>query len=252
MKITDMDLQDLSKLQIRDIDIGVWHRLSFEEFGHIARTLGALWVYNYEAAKRGDVGMHAELKSGLHSNMFFVSRILLEYESILQIMAAQVAMRIRWGLSTIATGMPDYIVGVPNGATKLGEKIGKILGIPTIQMAKVEGRIVLETPIEAGKSVLLVEDFCTRGTGFIEAVQVVLRAQPYARIIPLDPVMLNRGGLESIFIEGLGMVTIVSVVEWQAWDCDPTVHCELCDMGSIPIEPKQTEETWRLLTTSQL
>lgn len=250
MKITDMDLQDLSKLQVRNI--GIWHRLSFEEFAHIARSLGALWTYDYEAAKSGKVGMHAKLKSGLHSNIFFVSKILLEPQNILQIMAAQVAMRIQWGLDTFATGMPDYIVGVPDGATSLGEETSKILGIPTIQMAKVDGRIVLETPIEAGKSILLVEDFCTRGTGFIEAVQVVLQAQPYARIIPFDPVMLNRGGLKSIFIEGLGVFRVVSVVEWQAWDCDSKVHCELCNMGSIPIRPKATERTWHMLTTSQL
>lgn len=249
MSILDMDLHDLSKFRARHLGN---HQLNFDEFAHIARNMGALWTYDYEAAKSGKVGMHAKLKSGLHSNMFFVSKILLEPENILQIMAAQVAMKISWGLDTFATGMPDYIVGVPDGATRLGEETGRILGIPTIQMAKIEGRIVLESPIEADKSILLVEDFCTRGTGFIEAVQAVLQAQPYARIIPFDPVMLNRGGLESIFIEGLGMVRIVSVVEWQAWDCDPNVRCELCDMGSIPIKPKATEGTWRLLTTSQL
>ena len=243
-----MGPQDLLNLCVHDIGN---RRLSFEEFAHIAGSLGALWTYDYETAASGRVGMHAKLKSELHSNMFFVSKILLKPENILQIMAAQVALRIRWGLSTFATGTPDYIVGVPDGATRLGEEIGKILGIPTIRMAKIDGRIVLETPIETGKSILLVEDFCTRGTGFIEAVRAVLLAQPAARIIPFDPVMLNRGGLKSLCIDNIGDFGIVPVVEWKAWDC-PEETCPLCANGSTPIKPKETEENWRLLTTSQL
>jgi len=93
--------------------------------------------------------------------MFFVSRILLEHENILRIMAAQVAMRIDWGLTKFDNSKRNKIklVGVPDGATNLGEEIAKILDFPTIQMAKVSGEIVLVTPINAGDSILLVEDF---------------------------------------------------------------------------------------------
>ncbi len=247
--ILGMNQQDLLDLRVHDIGD---RRLSFEEFAHIARTLGALWTYDKEAAARGKVGMHALLKSGQHSNVFFVSKILLEPDNILKIMANQIALRIRWVLRAFAYVKPDSIVGVPDGATKLGEEVGRILGIPTIRMAKIDGQIEPTTPIKAGERILFVEDFCTRMTGFIEAASAVLSAQPDARIIPIDSVILNRGGLESVHVKDVGMVIIVPVVKWKAWDCDPDEGCELCEMGSVAIKPKASYENWRLLTTSQL
>lgn len=251
MEILQMNREELLALKPEDIS----RFFTVEEVVHIARTLKGYWSYDYEAAGRGNVGDHAELKSKLHSNSFFYSNPLLSHRNIRLIFANQIVMRLR----EAGVLRPDYVrrfkarlrvIGVPNGATKLGEDIAKILGTKTAVMKKVNGRIILKTPIGAEELVLLIEDFCTRGTGLIEAGQEIKRKQPEAEILPFNPVILNRGGLHYITV-GLEKFTILPVVESKqtAWEKS---KCPLCTLGSIAIKPKEPKENWQRLITSQL
>lgn len=244
MNIQNMELAELLKLKPGDID----RLLTPGEVIHIALTLGAFWRYDYGAAREGRFGKHAILKSKLHSDGFFISRILLEPENIRLIIADQIVRNLRHSKVLL----PDYVAGVPDGATKLGEDIARMLGSKDAVMKKSDGRISLVTEIEPSASVLLVEDFCTRGTGFKEAVNVVATSQPRAGIVPLDPVILSRGGTKVIIVENVGTFAVLPVVEWRVQDWDPVKGCPLCDMGSVPIKPKETDESWRDITTSQL
>jgi len=103
--------------------------LTGEELFHIAKVLGALWQYDYRAADEGRYGLHAELKSGKHSDGFFVSRILLAEPNILEIIANQLAIIARAETTSYGVPLPDCIVGIPTGATTLGEKLAEILGV---------------------------------------------------------------------------------------------------------------------------
>ncbi len=240
-----MGKDELLRLAVQD----VLHLLTAEEMVHIARVLGAFWTYDYEAAKQGRGGeYHAELKSKLHSDGFLVSKILLEPENIRGIIAHQMVMRMK--IARIP--LPDYVTGIPDGAKTLGTKVSEILGIKNAIMEKIDGRIVLKTEIPPGAALLLIEDFCTRGTGFREAVLEIKNKQPRAELMPYEPVILNRGGLEKISVEGVGDFTILPIVEQRIQDWDPDVYCPRCAWGSKAIKPKETDENWRLLTTSQL
>lgn len=240
-----MGKEELLPIQVE----GIQRLLTPEEVVHMAKELGAFWTYDYDVAKQGRVGLHAELKSGLHSDGFFISRIFLAEENIRKIISHQMVMRLKQHPDEIIS--PNYVVGIPDGATKLGEDIAQILGRKCAEMEKVDGRIRLVTSLLPGEPILLVEDFCTRGTGFAEAVRVILEAQPEAYILPYDPVIINRGGLESIIIEGFGQAKVLPVVEWRVQDWPPE-ECPLCKMGSKPIKPKATDENWKAITTSQL
>lgn len=244
MKIIGMTKEELITLDPESIN---W-LLTKEEVIYLARIFGAFWQYNYEAAKEGRLGMHAVLKSELHSDGFFVSRILLEYPNIRRLFANQLV--IKFALLDIQNP-PDWVAGIPDGATKLGEDVSEIMGIKNAKMKKEEsGRIVLESPIGPDETILGIEDFCTRGTGFKEAVSVILSKQPEARFLSYEGVILNRGGLKEIEVEGVGSFQVVPVVEYRITDWDPK-ECQLCKMGSASIKPKATEENWRLITTSQ-
>ncbi|OHA21018.1 MAG: hypothetical protein A2849_01780 [Candidatus Taylorbacteria bacterium RIFCSPHIGHO2_01_FULL_51_15] len=242
--ITEMTREELLFLEVKDIG----RPLTAEEVIYMATTLGAFWSYDYEAAKAGRVGMHALLKSGLHSDGFFVSRIFLELWNIRYIMANQIMMRLR----NMHVPQPDYVVGIPDGATKLGEEVTWMLGAKPAHMEKVEGRICLITPLEPGASLLLVEDVCTRGTGFIQAAESVLEQCSTTRIIACDPVIINRGGLQAVEVKGVGECSILPIVERRIQDWDPGKgECPLCALGSTAIKPKATGENWRTLLASQ-
>ena len=245
MEILKMGRPELLNLEPKDIYLR--RPLTPEEVVHMAKTLGAFWTYDYEAAKRGRVGMHAILKSGLHSDGFFVSRIMLQPWNILYAMAQQIVMR----LQAANLPKPDYVAGIPDGATKLGDEVTWILGSKPARMEKVDSRIYLISPLKTDCSLLFIEDFCTRGTGFTEAVRAVKENHPSVHILPYDPVIINRGGLEEIVVEGIGIFKIMAVVENRINDWEP-VDCPLCKLGSKPIKPKETEENWQAITTSQL
>lgn len=137
----------------------VMRKLSSDEVLHVLETLGALWRFNYEAAERGEKPLHALLKSGAHSDMFFSSYEVLQHDNILQIFARQLAERIFESLRTNDV----YVAGVPNGATTLGETVAEYLGTKHVSLEKVDGTIAPtgNWPDEAW--VVLVEDVCSTG-----------------------------------------------------------------------------------------
>lgn len=221
--------------------------LTEEEVVYMATVLGAFWQYDYEAAKEGRVGMHALLKSGLHSDGFFYSRILLERSNIRRIFANQLVLRLK---RLKSFSRPDWVAGIPDGATELGKDVAEILGVKNAEMKKVDGKIVLESSIAPYETLLGIEDFCTRGTGFKEAIVDVLSRQPNVGLLRFEGVILNRGGLKEIKIEGFSPFRIVAIAEHRINDWEPEV-CPLCKIGSEPIKAKATDENWRLITTSQ-
>ena len=109
--------------------------LTEEEVVYIAETLGAFWKYDYEAAKCGKVGLHAELKSLLHSDGFFISRILLEQPNIRTIMADQQVMR----FNQLGIPRPDWVAGIPDGATELGKDLARISLSPRLSPWSITG-----------------------------------------------------------------------------------------------------------------
>ncbi len=224
--------------------------LSAEEVIHVAEALDAFWRYNYAAAKQGKPGKHALLKSGLHSDGFLISKILLKPDNIRLIMAYQLKLR----FEDLNILKPDWLVGIPDGATALAENLGRIMGVKAAALQKVEGRITVITPFEPGERLLVIEDFCTRGTGFKETVALINSKQPEAEILPFEMVIVNRGGLKEIEVEGVGTFAVVPVADYRIkeWEPDPE-KCELCrDYGSVAIKPKVDEASWRDITTSQL
>jgi orotate phosphoribosyltransferase len=241
-----IDILSLNKEQLIQLrPEAITRLLTAEEVVYIATVLDAFWRYDYEAAKQGRVGMHASLKSKRHSDGFFVSKIMLQYPNIQKIMAYQMAMRLKLLISS-----PIWVAGIPDGATKLGEDLAEILGSRVAKMEKVDGKIGIVSQIGPGEKVLLCEDFCTRGTGFREAVIDIVSKQPDVDFVFFEPVIINRGGLKCIEIPGVGSFSILAIAENRVNDWEPG-ECPLCQMGSKPIKPKAKDENWRLITSSQ-
>jgi orotate phosphoribosyltransferase len=238
-----MDAKELLAINPKD----VVRVLSAEEILHIFARLGGFWGYDYEAARQGRPGLHALLKSLNHSDGFVNSRVVLPNDNICEVMARQLVFHWRnQGLPK-----PDRIIGIPDGATRLGEHVGNILGVRVAKMEKIDGKIQLVTDIEADQSVLFVEDFCTRGTGFKEAVLAVKAKQPAAVFVPVELVIINRGGLEDIEVDEIGSFAIVAAATHRINDWKPG-ECPLCrDFHSEAIKPKVDEASWKRLITSQ-
>ncbi|MFW5885320.1 MAG: hypothetical protein ACOCUF_03790 [Patescibacteria group bacterium] len=246
MDIT-ISLESFSKEELLAINpFQVTQVLQPQEIIHIAKALDAFWRYDYQAAEEGRAGYHARLRSGKHSDGFFSSYAMLEYPQILTLIANQMKMKI---LSCCPE--PDYFAGIPEGATKLGEKIAELMEIRKAKLKKVNGKIELLSPIPAGKTLMLGEDFCTTGSGIKEAVKNITQKQPDLNFLYVVPVIIDRGGIKNLDTEETGMFSILPLARYEinSW---PEHQCPLCKKyGSISIKPKATDENWRLITTGQ-
>lgn len=239
----------LSKDELIDIEPRHFftRQLSEGEIMYLAKTLGACWKYDYEAAARGKVGMHAILKCGAHSDIFFNAKIFLDYENIREIIAHQLADKYR---AQPSAERPDWVLGIPDGAKKLGENVARLLKSRPAVMVKEGDRMTLKSRICSFESVFVVEDLCTRGTGLTEAVREVRLKQPRALMLWYELAVVNREGLGYVNVSDIHEFTVVSLARLNAHEW-PADKCPLCQAGSESIKPKATDENWRLLTASQ-
>jgi hypothetical protein len=242
-----MDILKLNKDELLELNPIFNRKMDAEEIFHIFSLFDGYWGYNYQVAEEKP-GLHALLKSGKHSDGFINSRIVLPNENICRILAWQLTLH--WLELNLTT--PDYVIGIPDGATKLGQYVAQYLGAKNVEMIKNNGRICLESEIKKGRSLLFVEDFCTRGTGFVEAVRSVYEKQANIYIIPIELVIINRGGMENIVIDDIGRFKIVAAATRRITDWDDS-DCVLCrKYGSIAVKPKIDELSWQRIKTSQV
>jgi orotate phosphoribosyltransferase len=239
-----MGEEDLLRLTVED----VLHPLIVEELEHIAATFDGHWAYDYIAARNGFLGLHAILKSKWHSEGFIHSMSFLRHPNIMRIITDQMVMQIRGA----GIAPPDYVIGVPNGATALAKHVAEVLRTHWIPMRKVDGNMVFDAEIPEGARVMCIEDICSHATGCIEAINEIATKHPYVNFVPYVPVIMNRGNLQAFSVPGVGRFTILPIVERRIRDWDPAVYCQLCAMGSEAIEPKASEENWKSIKTSQL
>jgi orotate phosphoribosyltransferase len=242
--ITEMNKAELLQLQQNS------SALSKEDLLHIFNVFNGFWSYNYTAAEKGQVGLHAELKSGLCSDGFFYSKIVLDHSNLRKIIAANLVRQ--YQLRGLAK--PDYVAGIPKGATKLGEDVAEIFGVKCLKLIKDASgniKVVDKVAVEQGSTLLLVEDFTSTGSGFKETVIEIKDRYPEISILPTELVILNRGGIEYIPVGEYGFFDVLALVTHQINSWEKEI-CPLCNKyGSERIKPKKTDKNWELLVNSQ-
>lgn len=220
-----------------------------EEIWHIVNTFNVCWRYDYEKAKIGRVGYHAELSGGDHSDVFFNFPLLFNHKNLLIIMAEQLVLRHK---KQADAEKPDWVAGIPNGAKVFGGEVSHFLNTRSADLRKDENRMILKSRICPIESVLLVEDVCTKGTAFKKAILAIRHKQPRAMILDYVLVFMRRG-IPTIKIDDCEY-KIVSLINIENKDQDnrwAPALCPLCKMGSQPIKPKNPPASWILLTSSQ-
>lgn len=209
---------------------------------HLFKCLDGFWSY-----AEGNP-YHAELRSGRCSNGFFFSKTVLRYENLCKIMAAQLAARyLRTGLRR-----PELVYGIPNGAKELGDYVADFLKVERGQMLKGEDdKLSFVNLPKPGQTVLFVEDFCTRATAFRQAEALLLFLEPQAEVVPLELLILNRGGLTHVDTDR-GRYGFSAMVNHRIDDFEPGADtCPMCRADSKPIKAKATLDNWRLINDYQ-
>ncbi|WP_339917321.1 orotate phosphoribosyltransferase [Yeosuana marina] len=132
--------------------------------------------------------------SGWKSPIYCDNRIILSYPPIRNYIRETMGKQIEE-----LYGRPDVIAGVATGAIGIGVLVAEYLGLPFIYVrpeAKGHGRKnQIEGYIEAGQSVVVVEDLISTGKSSLNAVKALKEAQ------------VNIKGMVAIFSYGFDVAT---------------------------------------------
>jgi len=200
------------------------------------RRLMALWMHN------GDLGQaHVQLTSGLHSNGFFNSRLVIGQDDLLN-EAASYLLQLLLQCGTRVETVIRVVAGPQTGATRLAQLIAD--QVPTysnrvcawVSPAKHESdgkkSMVLseeERSRVTGELTLLCEDVCTTA-GSIELAAAAVN-EAGGLILPYVLVLVNRSGLTHA--NGRKIVALIDY-PMQTWKAE---DCPLCKGGSKALHP---------------
>jgi orotate phosphoribosyltransferase len=168
---------------------------------------------------------HFLLSSGLHSNSYFQSALILQYPLEAQNLAKELGLR----LAQLSIN-PDLIVSPALGGVILGHELGRFMGKRAIFTEKVDGKSVLRRgfSVDKGQKAVIVEDVITTGLSTREVINTVC---PLGADIVGVVSLVDRSAGKVDF--GVPKISLLSL-EVQSWTAE---CCPLCKEGSKPIKP---------------
>lgn len=232
-----MNLSDLLRLKPIDFknrDISVEEILSWFE------ACDAYWMHDGNPNNP-----HAELTSGMCSNGFFDCLRILRYVGLSEILANQMARKIR---IVIGDRKVDWVIASPMAGITFGHDVAKALGARIFMFTekdpKEKGKMLWKRMnIPENDTVLQIEELITTSKTLNAVKEAVdsgnsnpVNWLPYVGIFVHRPPKLP--------IDYYGDRKVIALVEKEVWAVKPD-ECPLCRDGSIRYRPK---EHWDQLT----
>ncbi len=192
----------------------------------------AIWLHNGDPKKP-----HAELTSGMCSNGFFDCLRVLRNPSLCEILATQLAKRLKQ--SGIESA--DWVIGSPYAAITFSYEVAKALGAvhafvekdPSDPAGKkmVWRRMV----IPEGETVLSIEELITTAGTFREVRRAV--AEGNSKPVNFLPVVGTLVHRPPSLPANYGDIKVIPLIEEKVWAVKPE-ECPLCKAGSKRLRPK--------------
>lgn len=166
---------------------------------------------------------HFRLSSGLHSDKYLQSALVLQYPEFATALGESVAARLRH-LD------PTVVLSPALGGIVIGQETGRALGVRAIFAERQDGRLALRRGFTLSRTdrVVVIEDVITTGGSTRETVDVAIAAG--ATVVGAAAI-INRGRNESTL--GLPFFALVNM--------DVPVYqpesCPLCARGEPVVKP---------------
>ena len=188
---------------------------------------------------------HAELTSGMCSNGFFDCLRVLKYVNLSEILANQLARKIR---KTIGDQKVDWVIASPMAGITFGHDVAKALGASifmfTEKHPETKGRMVWNRVIiPKGATVFQIEELVTTSKTLNAVQQAVIYGNPNpVNWLPYVGIFVHRP--PELPVDSYGDRKVISLIEKKVWAVDPG-ECLLCKGGSVRYRPKTN---WLKLT----
>ena len=205
--------------------------------------------YWYHSGDRADP--HVVLTSGKHSNGFFDCLGVLENINLSEILASQLARKIR---RIIGQEKIHWVIGSPMAGITFAYATAKALGAEKMFFTEKnpagEGMLWRRRTIPEGAIVLQIEELITTAKTVNSVRQAVEIGNKYpVTWLPLIGVLVHRPDHLPLDFYGnfYGNRRVVPLVEKEVWAEFPDT-CPLCALGSECITEPKKRENWARLT----
>ncbi len=166
---------------------------------------------------------HFLLSSGLHSDRYLQSALVLQQPEIATRLCAALADHFR------SMGI-EVVIAPALGGIFVSHETARALGVRALFAERVGGELTLRRgfSIKPGERVLVVEDVITTGKSTRETIEVVRRTG--GAVIAVGSLVDRSGGKADLGVPYRSLVTL-DVPAYQP------ESCPMCKAGSTPIKP---------------
>jgi orotate phosphoribosyltransferase len=168
---------------------------------------------------------HFLLSSGLHSDTYFQSALLLQYPQIAGTIAQSLGEKI-----TAAVPAIDVVVSPALGGIVIGQEVARALNVRAIFCERADGKLVLRRgfSIAANERCLVVEDVITTGLSTREVIEVV-KAQG-GNVVAVASLVDRSGGKVDFGVPRFSLLSL----EVKSYKPE---ECPLCKQGIPVVKP---------------
>jgi orotate phosphoribosyltransferase len=166
---------------------------------------------------------HFKLSSGLHSDVYFQSALVLQYPERAEVLGR--------ALGAVLAGVrPDCVVGPALGGIVIGWEVARALEVRGLFTERKDGKMMLRRGfrLKTGERVIVVEDVVTTGRSTRECVEVLEEAG--GEVVGVAAIVDRSGGKVDF---GIPFHSLMSL-PIQAWEPD---ECPLCKEGTAITQP---------------
>ncbi|HBU70114.1 MAG TPA: orotate phosphoribosyltransferase [Elusimicrobia bacterium] len=183
--------------------------------------------------KKALLNGHFLLSSGLHSDTYFQSALILQYPDTAEKLAQELRKLISGKLGADAI---DLVISPAMGGIVIGQEVGRALGRRAIFCERVEGKLVLRRgfKIEKGEKCVVVEDVITTGLSTGEVVEVVKSLG--GDVVAVASLVDRSGGKVDFGVPRFSLLSL----EVKSYKPE---ECPLCKAGQPVIKPGSRTKT---------
>jgi orotate phosphoribosyltransferase len=168
---------------------------------------------------------HFRLSSGLHSNTYFQSALILQHPEETSKLALELANKVRE--NNIAV---DVVVSPAIGGIIIGHEIGRALNVRALFTERVDGKVLLRRSftIDKQERVLIVEDVITTGLSTREVINTIKTVG--AKVVGVGSLVDRSDGKIDFGIPRFSLLSL-KVENYKEKDCP------MCKAGSAIDKP---------------
>jgi orotate phosphoribosyltransferase len=168
---------------------------------------------------------HFKLSSGLHSDTYFQSALILQSPKEAERLGEELAERIKKNNIEI-----DVVVSPAIGGIVIGQEVARALCVRSIFTERVDGKVLLRRgfSVSENERILVVEDVVTTGLSTREVIETLKTSG--AQVVAVASLVDRSAGKVNFGVPKFSLLSL-EVKSYKEEDCP------MCNVGSVTVKP---------------